>query len=146
MSEPPDPKTRVLYVEKGPLNRGFIKLLSAHHPHIDLTTTDQPQDVLNILRGGFDCLVITEKKPFIDGKDIARIVRSRGYSDLLIVIRNKAGEGCARDAERTEAAVFFDGERDVESVRRLAEMLKRRGENPAKIGEKAKRGANAPIG
>jgi hypothetical protein len=100
MSEPPDPKKiRVFYVEKSPLNRAFTRLLSANYPDIDLTTTDQPHEILNILWGGFDGLIIVEKKPFIGGKHIARIVRSRGFTDLLIVIRRKTGGVCERREE-----------------------------------------------
>jgi len=131
MSEPPDPKKiRVFYVEKSPLNRAFTRLLSANYPDIDLTTTDQPHERLNILWGGVDGLIIVEKKPFIGGKHIARIVRSRGFTDLLIVIRRKTGGASVKGVKRVEKAVFFDGERDVECQEARGDAEEPRRETP----------------
>jgi len=139
-------KIRVLYVGGGPVQQEFTKLLSDGNPDLDLTTTNQPLEILNILPNGFDCLILDEKKPYIDGVKKAKIVRDGGFPYLPIIIQKKDQKTPKRDTEKVEASIFFDKLRDPESAQRLAEVIRSFGKNPSTRSELNKRGLPAPIG
>lgn len=96
---------RVLYLGRGPDQHAFTLRLLEGSPDISLTTTTQPEELGKILRGGYNCLVIEEGKPYIDAAKITRLIKSEGFSRLPIIVHK--GE-----------------DRGDEDVRRLAEAIR----------------------
>ena len=145
MSKPDESgRIRVLYVGKSPSYQAFMRHLSEGNPDIDLTTTNQPEEILNILRNGFDCLILDEKKPYIDGAKITKTIRDRGFPYLPIIIHKK-DQKTPTSYERVEVYIFFDKQRDFESAQRLAEVIKNTRKNGSRMSEK-RSGFSAPIG
>jgi hypothetical protein len=137
-------RIRVLYAGESPCDQAFTTLLCEADPGIELTTTGQPGEITGILRGGFDCLILDEKKPYIDGVKIAKNVRDRGFSRISIIIQKREQKTPTKGC-KVEADTFFDDKRDGESARRLADEIRRSLEKKSPRSA-MRRGVSAPIG
>ena len=135
-------KIRVLYVDEKSTRLDFAKLIKERFQNLEITTTSRPQEVVGMLRKGYDCLIL-DKKGCVDGRKLARSVRSGGYSSLPIIIPGQAPATTKGEARK---GAFYDEQRGSQRVEELAATIQRLAEGtPARIDVK-KRGVHAPIG
>jgi hypothetical protein len=118
-------RIRALYVGWSPLPNDYVKHLIEAEPKLDLTVTTRYTDVLDALHGGYDYLILDEKKPQIDATKIACRIRNRGFSCLQIIIRRRRQGACRKREAILGVNVFLDGEKNLESARRLAETMRK---------------------
>jgi len=125
MDERAEPgKIRALFVGWSPLPRDFVRELTQTEPSLDLTVTTRHTDVLDILRDGFDCLILDEKKPQIDATRIACNIRNRGFTGLQIIIRRRRAGVCVKREKALGVKVLLETGREPECAQRLAETIK----------------------
>jgi len=55
---------------------------------------------------------------------MVKAIREKGYSQLLIIMQKKGQTTQNKINERLGANLFLCGDRDIESARRLGEMIK----------------------
>ena len=136
-------KIRVLYVDEESTRLDFARLIKERFQNLELTTTSRPQEVVEMLHKGYDCLILDDKRNCVDGQKIARSVRSGGYSTLPIIIQ---GQPHGTKKGKTSEGVFYDEQRGSQRVEELAATIQGLAEgSPARIDVK-KRGIHAPIG
>lgn len=142
MSRRSGEKIRALYVDQEPSRLEFARLVRENFKNLDITTTPNSQEVIGMLRRGYDCLILDVRGDRVGGQEIARMVRSGGYSSLPIIIQSRLVETTSGVDGR---GVFYDEQRGSHRVEELAATLLRLGEGaPAKV--ERKKGVNAPIG
>jgi hypothetical protein len=136
---------RVLYIGWTPLPRDYVNELAEAEPSLYLTVTTRYGDVLDILRDGYDCLIIDEKKPQIDATRIACNVRMKGFLSLQIVIRRRRQGPCRKRDEALGVNVLLDAGRDPACAKRLAETVAGLNFTPQSVDVR-RDGLPAPIG
>ena len=97
-------RIRVLYLGRSPDLHEFTLRLCEGRPEIKLTSATQPDEVGNLLRGGFDCIVIEEGKPYIDAEKVAKAIRAEGFSSLPVIVHRGVGRS-DDEAERLADAI-----------------------------------------
>jgi CheY-like chemotaxis protein len=138
-------KIRALYVGWSPLPRDYVNELTEAEPSLDLTVTTRYGDVLDVLRDGYDCLIIDEKKPQMDATRMAFNIRQRGFLSLQIVIRRRRAGQCWKREETLGVKVLLDSGRDSACAHKLAETIAGLTYTAPSL-EVKREGLSAPIG
>ena len=77
---------------------------------------------------------------------MAKIVRDRGFPHLPIIIHKKDQKTPTTSSEKGEVNIFFDEQRDPESARRLAEIIRGFGKINSLRPNVKRRGLPTPMG
>jgi DNA-binding NtrC family response regulator len=136
-------KIRVLYVDEESTRPEFARLVRERVKNLEITTTSRPEEVVEMLRKGFDCLILGNGRGSVEGQKIARSVREGGYSSLPIIMR-----GQPRVTAKGEAVsdAFYDEQRSSQRVEELAATIQGLAEGTSTRIDVKKRGIHAPIG
>ena len=135
-------KIRVLYVDEESDRLDFVRLIKERFQNLEITTTSRPQEVVEMLRKGYDCLILDDKRSY-DGQKLARSVRSGGFSNLPIIIQSQP-RGTKKG--KTGEGAFYDEQRGSQRVEELAATIQGLAEGPPTRNDMKKRGVHAPIG
>ncbi len=138
-------RIRVLLLGLSPLASDFTNHLSEGTPGIDLTMTSQREEIWNLLPRGFDCLIIEENAPHVDGVKIAKTIRNKGITHIPIILHNSAKRATRRNA-KVGGKVFLDDFNGDEGAARLGALIRAIGKVTSPLTDDKKRGISAPIG
>jgi CheY-like chemotaxis protein len=138
-------KIRALFVGWSPLPRDFVRELTQAEPSLSLTVTTRHADLLDILRDGYDCLILDEKKPQIDATRIACKIRNKGFLSLQIIIRRRRAGMCVKREKALGVKVLLEVGKDQKCAQMLAETIKGLSFDAPSIVVR-RDGLNAPIG
>ena len=138
-------RIRVLLLGLSPPTSDFTAHLSEGTPGIDLTMTSQREEIWNLLPRGFDCLIIEENTPQMDGVKIAKTIRDKGITHIPIILHNSEKRASRRNA-KVGGRVFLDDFNGDEGAARLGALIREIGKATSPLTDDKKRGISAPIG